>query len=188
MLAAIFFLLTLAYWKYPQGAKKTRLSYFAVGIIALLLFRAVVLSILLYGAWKRNVPGKFLLPPYQPLGYFLGYAFTHFFASFVLSLASALVCAAVLKSFARTRENMFRPGEISLFISCAMLIRWPLMIPYTAAIFFSSALRAVSKTIILQRDARVIMGPMMLANAVPFVFFGTWILRLPIFQLLAMPL
>jgi hypothetical protein len=57
------------------------------GFAALLFLRGTILAAAQYLFWRQVNPA--LLPPYQPLSYFVGYAWTHFGKEAVFSVAFA---------------------------------------------------------------------------------------------------
>lgn len=91
-------------------------------IFALLIFQ----SFQQYWAWERDELAKNLLPPYQDINYFIFYIFTRFFASYLISLAVALVflfSAKILNK--KCEERFFYPEEIYLGASAIFLTGHP---------------------------------------------------------------
>ena len=88
-----------------------------------------------YQVWSQNELSKFLLPPYQPIAYFLGYSFTHFFKNYLISLVIALLflSAAVFLN-KKFPEKFFEKEEPYLGAIAIFLVGHPLWIYYLIAI------------------------------------------------------
>ena len=75
-----------------------------------------------YTAWLSDPLGKFLLPPYQDIGYFAFYSLTRFFAPYLVSFVFALLILWVAVAFNKKSDGIFFEKEepylaaISLFL------------------------------------------------------------------------
>ena len=187
VLKAIFFLLagggTLL-----QKNRAAFFSYFASGIVILFAVRASVFTLFLYWFWSQAVPSKYLLPPYQPLSYFAQYSFTHFYFSFLLALMTTGAISLVFLFLKKHRNNTFQPGDIALYASCCMIIRWPLLLPYTLVVFASAALFLIVTRYIIKDSRTVFLYPYFLYSAIPFIFFDTMLIQICHLQSLVLPL
>ena len=188
ILEAIFFLLAAASFTLFQKNRAAFFSYFACAVIALCVARAIAFTLLLHWLWSRSVPGKYFLPPYQPISYFVGYSFTHFYFSLLLALTATLGISFIFLFLKKYRNNTFQPGDIALYICCCMIIRWPLLLPYTIAVFASAALfLAINRYIIKGRHV-VFLSRYFLFAAIPFIFFGNLMIQVFHLQSLLLPL
>ncbi|MEK9152411.1 MAG: hypothetical protein AAB692_03525 [Patescibacteria group bacterium] len=167
-------LLAAAYWRLG-GAVRRRVSIcFAAGIGTLFFTRGAVRTYLQYHTWSAAPPGIFFLPPYQPFRYFIDYSLLHFFASFLLVFFSAGAVGLVLLLAARFRPGILEPGEIAAYLACAFLVRWPLVIPFTALVFGTLALRLMARKLILKDGAGMGIASSVFLSAVPFLAAGPW--------------
>lgn len=73
--------------------------------VALLVLRALALSVTQYLVWKRDPLSQYLLPPHESIWYFLGYAQTHYFASLLYTLGGAVVVGLILVLLHRTSHG-----------------------------------------------------------------------------------
>ncbi len=85
--------------------------FFIAGI--LLVFTSIFFQIRQhYRLWLEDDVSKYLLPPYQDIGYFLFYAFTRFLAPYLISLAIALLFLLTAKVInKRYQKRFFYPEE-----------------------------------------------------------------------------
>lgn len=98
---------------------------------------ALIGSFAQYAAWKSDPLSSKLLPPYQPIGYFLKYAGTHFWLTPLLSLAGALIFYRLLDTLARANARFFESGEVELGALAAFLAGWPRIVIFLPAAFLT---------------------------------------------------
>lgn len=86
----------------------------------------VIVGVLLYFsreqflAWQGSEFSKYFLPPYQPIGYFLKYAFRHFWASYAVSGAVACIAYGACLWANRVRGNMLFEREEIIFVAAGI--------------------------------------------------------------------
>ena len=88
-----------------------------------------------YQIWAGNELSKLLLPPHQPIFYFLKYSFTHFFENYLISLTAGLLflwLANLLNN--RCQKRFFEEGEIYLGALAIFVLGHPLWMFYFLAI------------------------------------------------------
>lgn len=171
----IFIVLAAAFSRFGEPRRGRVPTCFAAGIGTLFFIRGAVRAFLQYRAWSAAPPGIFFLPPYQPWRYFINYSLLHFFSSFLLVLFSALAVGLVLRLAARYRPGMLERGEIALYLACAFLVQWPLVIPYTALVFAMLALRLTARNLILKDRTGLGIASSVLLSAIPFLVAGPWL-------------
>jgi hypothetical protein len=116
--------------------REKRRFIFGLVISAVFLF-AFWLSFLQYRAWQVNALAKYLLPPYQAIGYFVFYALTHFFAGYLLSLAVAFIFLWATQGLNRRfGERFFETEEPYLGALAIFLVGHPGWLVYLASIIF----------------------------------------------------
>lgn len=105
---------------------------FFIALIIFLVVRGVFQSAMTYLVWKSSEMGKYFLPPYQPVSYFLRYSGMHYAVTFLLTALFVLVFGFALWYAGKTvaRGRLWKNGEEYIFLSGAFLVRWPLVIPY----------------------------------------------------------
>lgn len=92
------------------------MRFFIGGIIAWRFFYAVSLTILQYIVF---------LSPFRETGYFVLYAWTHFWFNFVLSVGVAFTFYLFLKFLKKRNERFFEEGETEIGLICALIAGWP---------------------------------------------------------------
>jgi len=94
--------------------------------ILLLLF-----SFLQFTEWKNSEVSQYLLPPHQPISYFIFHSFNQFFLSYLLSFGFALVFLYSAKIFNRKyKERFFEIEEPYLGALGIFLSGWPGLLFY----------------------------------------------------------
>lgn len=81
----------------------------------------------------------------------------------------------MLRLAARYRPGMLERGEIALYLACAFLVQWPLVIPYTALVFAMLALRLTARNLILKDRTGLGIASSVLLSAIPFLVAGPWL-------------
>ncbi|MBI4094279.1 MAG: hypothetical protein HY436_00545 [Candidatus Liptonbacteria bacterium] len=134
------------------GAQVT-LRSFSVRYVKLLLRLSVAIFFglagyavyLQYALWQASPPAKFLLPPYEDIGYFVGYAGTRFVAPLLIALlAAALGGAAAFWMNRRFGERFFEAEEPALFSLGIFLTGYPAFLLYMILMLLFGALLATS--------------------------------------------
>ena len=92
-------------------------------------------SYLQYSAWSQNELSKLILPPYQPLNYFLFYVAMRFFGPYLISLIFALLFIGAAKYLNKKyEERFFYKEEFYLAALSIFLTSYPLAIFYLIAV------------------------------------------------------
>jgi hypothetical protein len=132
--ATVFSVAYLVVWVfYVRGLLSVAVfKKFFIALIIFLVVRGVFQSVMTYVVWKSSEMGKYLLPPYQPVSYFLQYSGMHYAATFLLTTLFVIVFGFALwyAGKAIARGGLWKNGEEYIFLSGAFLVRWPLVIPY----------------------------------------------------------
>jgi hypothetical protein len=81
------------------------LRWSVMGFAGFMVLRAATLLVLQYWIWRKTNPG--LLPPHQPLDYFLGYAWLHFGKEPVFSILFAALFTALMIMGNRFSDGRF---------------------------------------------------------------------------------
>lgn len=162
-----------------EGVPIRWLKRFFIILLAVLILRAVSLTILQYILWQAGPLGVYFLPPYQPITYFLGYSFIHFFASLFLTIVATASVVVIFVFFQKLRgmkdgRELWVRGEEYIFLAGAFLLRWPLMIPYLFLGILVSIGYLVAVNCFLRR------GNMFFINIMPF--FAILVLPLLLFK------
>ncbi len=188
ILEAIFFLLVWVSLTILEKNRSRIFSYFVYGIIVFSVMRAIIFTLLLYLFWSQSIPGKYFLPPYQPISYFIHYIFTHFYFSFLLALLTTGGISLIFLILKKYRKDAFQSGDIALYILCCMIIRWPLLLPYTFVVLAIAALFVIVNGYIIKGRREIFLYPFFLVTAIPFIFFGNVMIYIFHLQSLLLPL
>ena len=94
-----------------------------------------------YLIWQKEEATKFLIPPYQPINYFLFYSFGRIIFPFLISAVIALVFLFLSQHFNRRfEERFFYPEEPYLASTAILIVGHPLLIIYLASILITALL------------------------------------------------
>ena len=94
-------------------------------------------------AWQGSEFSKYFLPPYQSIGYFLGYVARHFWAPYAVSAAVACIAYGAFLWANRVRGNMlFEREEVGFVAAGIFLAGHPGYVAY--AMLVAAAYVAVS--------------------------------------------
>lgn len=97
-----------------------------IGSVALTAVISTSLTALQYISWENSSLGKLLLPPHQPINYFIFYSFTEFWANPLLAAAIGLILALVIRKNAMAKKPFFYPEEAALCFASILLVGNPL--------------------------------------------------------------
>lgn len=116
-----------------------------IGIIGVNIY----LSYLQYQAFQDSELSKFLLPPYQGIGYFVSYVFARFFAQWVVAAAVSLLVSMVARFLNKKfGERFFEKEEIALIGLGVFLSGYPGFFFYLGIIMIFGVLASLIYTIL----------------------------------------
>lgn len=186
----VIFLLsaTIYFFLRDESKKTTMLRYAASMTITLFFLRAVLLTYATYSLWSHTSPSKYLLPPHQPISYFLQYSFIHFFASFLLTIGLGLVVCGILFFLNYRRHHLLLPGDIAILLIGMTLLQWPLDLIFIAALFTGGILLILLQCYIIRTEEQIIFGTHILFWVPVFLLFGNSLIKFFGLQALIMPL
>lgn len=120
------------------------------------LFIAAYYSYQQYRIWEISTVGKLLLPPRQPIGYFLHYAYVHFWMNSLIALAISMLgwlSARLLNR--RHQERFFEPVEPWLFGIGLLMTGHPGWIYNLVALFVFAIISHFSFLISRKKSSRI---------------------------------
>ena len=105
-----------------------------------------------YLIWQSDEATKFLLPPYQPVSYFLFYGLGRIISPLIISIAIAFIFL-FLASYLNRRfgERFFYHDEPYLTAIAILIVSHPLLIIYLASILITALLGTIVKKISSKR-------------------------------------
>lgn len=160
---------------------RAQLSRYAVRLaISIIVFRigyAILLSALQYAAWQSNSFSQYLLPPHQPMSYFLFYSGMHFWLYPTLSFFAAALVLLFFGVLRGVKAAWFLQGEIALGILLALILGWPLSLFLVPMSFV--ALAAISAVcIFMKREQPFSLGVIMLGFGGTLFISGMFFIHL----------
>ncbi len=118
------------------------LFYFSIAAIFLFAF---FISISQYVVWENHPVSKFLLPPYQGIGYFLRYSIFWYFTAHIISLLFSVAFIKLAKRYNKKfEEKFFYPEEYYLGALAIFLSGFPGIFIYIIFLFFASILGSLT--------------------------------------------
>ncbi len=142
----------------------------------------IFISCAQYLAWVGGAPTKYLLPPYQSIGYFFIYIWWRFWAPYVLSLAIAIAIFYLAKWYNRRHNNSFFYDEELYYLATGVfLVGHPLWIFYfISAVIFASV--AISfRSFVLGRKEKFSLYYFWLPTAAFVIIISKWLSILPLY-------
>jgi len=101
-------------------------KYFFRAVIVLIFVFLFFQTYAQYQLWLKNDISKYLLPPYTGINYFIFYAFTRFFAPYLMSLIVAILFLLAAKIINKKyEERFFCPEEYYLGALGIFLVSHP---------------------------------------------------------------
>lgn len=117
----------LMYWFFKKKLPQERyLKIFCFGFSIMLVIRSFVLTCLNYWIWSQDSISYRLLPPHNPISYFLKYSWQHYWFEPVVSILFALIVfLGIYWLNRRFEENLFYNEEKYLASLGVLIIGWP---------------------------------------------------------------
>lgn len=129
--AALFLLAALVYFRRSvlEGTSRRFYRISQITAAAMVIFfaaKGVILSFAQYAAWKTSPNTEGLLPPHQPIAYYLGYSWHHHWKIFVFSAFFAATLFLAVRLANRLSGNrFFYDEEPYLAAFGALAAPWP---------------------------------------------------------------
>jgi len=170
------------------GFGPAKLRFAMVASLAALMFTLIaemaIRSWLQYQAFAAGGPGQYLLPPHQPISYFLNYATFHFVLWRALGLAlGVLVLAGLLVKWPKSAalQQRLSIGEIYLLAFGIAAAGWPNLLVFivAAAALYATILFALTLWAFLRKQGAMPRFPVALPLTlalIPALLFGAPIL------------
>lgn len=146
-----------------------------LAFIAFKVLYSVFLTFSQYYIWSNDAFSKFLLPPHQPLKYFISYSFTHFWFNFFLALGSAFIFYLFLRGLKKYQERFFEEGETELGFLTALIAGWPGFVVFVPLVFIFVAALSAFRRLYFGEERATIGLPFLIAGFIAFVFGETQI-------------
>jgi hypothetical protein len=143
--------------------------------VTFFLALALFLSVAQYLTWAADPFSVKLLPPHQPISYFLKYAGTHFWLGLFFSLIVALAFFLFLRALARRNERFFEEGEVELGALLAFIAGWPRIVVFFPAVFLAVVLMSGAK-MALRKGAYTTLGVPFFAGLFAALVAGSFVL------------
>ncbi len=126
-LAAGGALLAFLLWRDIRGTLTRRALFFAAAAaVAMPMLQSGVSTVLQYALWSSDSLSRLLLPPHQPLGGFLFYAFTQFwFDNLLTLLLGGLLTGFFLAIHVIFGKRIFYDEEFALMFIAFAVVPWP---------------------------------------------------------------
>ncbi len=134
-----------------------------------------------YFTWLSSSISRLLLPPYQGIGYFIFYAFTEFWADYLLAAAIGLLCFVAIRRQATDERPFFYPEEPTLCFISIMLVGHPLWILYGILLLLETLVGTLYTHFISKTKNRVSFRYLWLPTAILILAVSPFLNRLPFF-------
>ena len=153
--------------------------------IFLIFISAILISIAQYVVWKNHPVSKFLLPPYQGIGYFFRYSIFWYFAAHIISLLFSAVFIKLAKRYnQKFEEKFFYPEEYYLGALAIFLSSFPGSFIYIIFLFLTSILSSlILNKFSTLKGERMSFYYLWIPVAIFVIIISKYLQQLPIWQL-----
>ncbi len=164
-------------YKKQESVNKKLLTYIAWAIIGFRVIFSIFLAVVQYFTWKKDSFAQYFLPPNRPIGYFLQYAWTHYFLGAILSIIAAFVFYFILMAVKKHRAEIFEEGELELGLACGLIIGWPNVILFVALAFLLLLVLSILRQLFFKEQFTTITLPLLISLPIIFIL-GRWLIDL----------
>lgn len=162
------------YLLFLKKIKTINLVYILVGLS--ILFNSL-LSILQYFVWHISPISRFLLPPFTPINYFLGYIFFHFWLAGLLVFVLSLAFYFLLKLIKKYRDDVVSSEELFLILLSGLLVGWPNFIIFVPLFFLLALIYSSVNLLVFKREKNSLLQPLIFSLIIVF-FTGSYLIKL----------
>ena len=174
-----FFIFWFCLLFFPKLTRKFSRAVFIAAVV-LIFSAAASIAYLQYQFWLSNDFTKLFLPPHQSPVFFLQYILTRFFGAHLISLAVALIGAALLKIINRRAGGRFFYNEEPVyFATAAFLVGHPNWLIYILVLLifsfsFSLLFRLQFKT---KANFKISFYSLWVPSGIIAIIIGEWLAR-----------
>ncbi len=143
-----------------------------VFVITARIFYAVLMTFLQYRLWGQNEISQFLLPPHQPLRYFLYYSWGRFWLNPVLSIASAGVFYGFLLVVKKYRQILFGARDARVALLATSALPWPGIVIFIPLAFCILAIMTFINSLRAPGSRTAFVPALIVAALIAFFFSG----------------
>ncbi|MBI4991752.1 MAG: hypothetical protein HZB99_00850 [Candidatus Harrisonbacteria bacterium] len=176
-------------------SRKTRSDFYRSGFFGLTIFISAAIIIFglagyyswaQYKLWQGNEIGKFFLPPYRNLDYFVFFIRTRFFNQYLLSLIVGIIFLAATRYLnKRFGERFFELIEPYLLATAIFSVGHPAWLVYLFVLLISALILSfVSSHLSFVKSERLSFYYLWLPTAFLTIIISKWLSVLPWWQLL----
>lgn len=170
----VLFLAAAFFYFFKKNKEMARYSFLIYGIIIFRFIYAGVLTKMQYALWLDNDFTRYLLPPHQPIRYFIGYAWTHFWLGAVISVGMPLIVFLFFVILRKIKKEALGGEEAGIIFLTSLVAGWPNIIIFLPLAFIFALLTAVFRKIFLKDDHISVSLPFLLA-ALIIILFGDYL-------------
>lgn len=157
--------------KFWQRFKKIPIFNIVILLVGATLFFDIFLTILQYITWSHSAFSKFLLPPYQPLTYYLRYSLYNIWLADIITLIPAGLIWLIFLMLKKYKPDSVKMEEISLILLLTLLLGWPKSLIFIPLFFLITLLSAVINILFFKRS-QINFLPAIIIAAVIIFFLG----------------
>lgn len=143
-------------------------------LIGATFFYNIFLSILQYFIWQNSPFSRFFLPPYQPISYFFGYVFLHFWLAAILTLVCSLAFYLFFKLVRKYRHDVISQKELPLVLLVSLLVGWPNFVVLLPTFFILALIFSLINLLVFKKNNSSLTWP--LISSLLMVFSLGWYL------------
>lgn len=160
-------------------------KYFFIFSIVLIFIFLFYQSYQQYQAWSQNEISRYLLPPYQGIGYFIFYVGARLLAPYLISLTAALGFLFSAKALNKKYdERFFYPEELWFGALALFLTGWPSVLFYFVGLVLIYLIIHTSYFIINNSSQRFSLYYLWIPMGIFVILISKWIQTLSFWQLL----
>lgn len=146
------------------------------GICAGYTVHALYLSRAQFLVWHASETGKYLVPPYRGIGYFMRYAFMHFWLSYILSFIVAMLFFWGAQWLNKKRAGMLFEPEEPYFLATGLFVSGhPAWIFYLCVVFAAYLIASLIATVAHGATARLSFYYFWLPCAAVTIFINAYL-------------
>lgn len=170
-------LIIILFYHFASSDKRNKFIRYGIlltaAILVLISFYGTIAT---YDLWKADPFSKFLLPPYDT-EYFYGYAFSHFWQSFIAAIIASFFWALFL-SFVKkySRGRLLSKNEIYLGFFTSLSVGFPNFVIYIFILFALFLLHQLINNFVLKNSRPIAISLSMILSAIIVILFGNIIL------------
>lgn len=156
---------------------RLKLRTLVLAVVGFNVIFSLTLSVIQYYIWRQDQLARFLLPPNQPVGYFLNYVFTRVWLNLIIATTVSVIFYGILRLLEKYRSSLFDKEDTLLLFLMALVAGWPNVIIFIPLAFGYAVIFSLIEKV-NRKSNRINISLPCILSALTVLVLGNWLVEI----------